>query len=229
MKTDFRELKSELRQRIVGGTWKLGALLPNEVDLAAEYNCARATVNRAMRELAEEGLLERKRKAGTRVRQVPRRHVRMPVPLIRNEIEGAGSRYRYALLEDTIAPAPDWLRARLSLHDEAEVRHVRAMHYADGVPYQYEDRWFNLLGLPTARTPSFAESGAAEWFVSEVPFSDVEMSLSAQIADADMSGLLGTEVGAALFRIERAVWAGEVPVNFTRLLYRQGYNLSMRY
>jgi GntR family histidine utilization transcriptional repressor len=47
MKTDFRELKVEMRQRIMAGVWPLGTMLPNEVDLAEEFDCARATVNRA--------------------------------------------------------------------------------------------------------------------------------------------------------------------------------------
>ena len=61
--------------------------MPGEVDLAEEFGCARATVNRAMRELADEGFIDRKRKAGTRIKSSPTRHAKFAIPLIRDEIE----------------------------------------------------------------------------------------------------------------------------------------------
>ena len=44
MKTAFRDVKEYIRGRIVKGDWAPGDLIPNEVDLAAEFQCARATV-----------------------------------------------------------------------------------------------------------------------------------------------------------------------------------------
>lgn len=229
MKTDFRELKVEMRQRIMAGVWPLGTMLSNEVDLAEEFDCARATVNRAMRELAEEGLVDRKRKAGTRVRKVPRRQVSFGVPLVRAEIENSGARYRYALLRSEVSVVPDWLRAKMNLPEGVNVRRVQAMHYADGLPYQYEDRWLNLEYLSEAEGASFADTPASEWLVSQATFSDVEMSLSAQTADVDVARLLECDTGAALFRVERCVWQQGRPITFARLLYHQGFNLTTRY
>ena len=63
-KVSFRDVKAEILRRITQQEWVPGALLPGEVDLAAEFAVARATVNRAMRELTEEGLLERANSVG---------------------------------------------------------------------------------------------------------------------------------------------------------------------
>ncbi|HBB82878.1 MAG TPA: GntR family transcriptional regulator, partial [Sulfitobacter sp.] len=51
MKVTYRDVKSDILSKITKGEWPLGSLVPNEVDLAETYGCARATVNRAMREL----------------------------------------------------------------------------------------------------------------------------------------------------------------------------------
>ena len=67
--------------------WKPGELIPNEADLAIEFGCARATVNRALRALAETGILDRRRKAGTRVALHPVRKVTLEIPIIRHEVE----------------------------------------------------------------------------------------------------------------------------------------------
>jgi len=69
--TNWQDLQSEILNRIQSRHWKPGELIPNEVDLADEFGCARATVNRALRAVADTGLLERRRKAGTRVGFIP--------------------------------------------------------------------------------------------------------------------------------------------------------------
>ena len=57
------------------------------------------------RTLAEEGFLERKRKAGTRVLNSPVRKAQFSIPLVRDEIAGTGAEYRYALVERSVAAA----------------------------------------------------------------------------------------------------------------------------
>ena len=71
------------------GQWQPGDLIPGEVELADEFGCARATVNRALQDLADAGLVERKRKAGTRVALNPVRKVTVEVPVVRQDVEGA--------------------------------------------------------------------------------------------------------------------------------------------
>ena len=54
-------------RRIHARDYAPGANIPGEVELAGEFGVARATVNRALRELSDEGILERRRNSGTRV------------------------------------------------------------------------------------------------------------------------------------------------------------------
>ena len=61
------KIRQMLKGRIESGEWELGALIPRELALAEEYNCARTTINRALQALADEGVVVRKRKGGTRV------------------------------------------------------------------------------------------------------------------------------------------------------------------
>jgi len=63
----YQNIKTEMREWIQTGIWKWGGLIPAEAVLAKEFGCARATINRALRELAQERILELRRKAGTRV------------------------------------------------------------------------------------------------------------------------------------------------------------------
>ena len=229
MKATFRDVKADILEKITSGTWQPGSLIPNELDLAETYGCARATVNRAMRELADEGLIERRRKAGTRVRMAPVRQARFDIPIVRQEIEEQGAAYRYFLVSRAIVAAPDWLRARLTLAAGAEVLHLVCMHYADGVPYQHEDRWINLDALPQARDADFSELGPNEWLVSAIPYSDAEISFSATLADAEMADYLGSTEGAALFTVERLTWWQDKANTYVRLSFRPGHRMTTRY
>ena len=102
-----------------------GSLIPGDFTLSEEFGCARATVNRALRELARDGVIERKRKAGTRIKSAPPRHARFVIPRIREEIETTGFDYRYALIEREEKIIPDWLRARIGGRGVEDVLHLR--------------------------------------------------------------------------------------------------------
>lgn len=229
MTVTFRDIKADVLARIMRGEWAPGDNLPNEADLAQSYACARTTVNRALRELAEEGYIDRRRKAGTRVRQSPLRQARFEIPLVRREIEEQGAAYRHALVEREISAAPDWLRARMHLNDAARVLHLICIHYADGNPYQHEDRWINLANLPQAAEADFAREGPNEWLVRTVPFSDVEISFSARSATEALAAHLACTPGDALFRVERSTWFGGAPVTYVQLCHRPGHRMTTRY
>ncbi len=229
MSVTYREVKADILRQITRGELSPGSAMPNEVDLAASYGCSRATVNRAMRELAEDGIIERRRKAGTRVRRNPIRHVRMNIPIVGKEIEDIGATYRYALVQSKAEPAPNWLRARMALDRDDRVLHLTCMHYADGAPYQHEDRWINLSALPEAEQNDFADVGPNEWLVSTVPFTDAQISFHAITADAGVSDYLDCTKGDALFQTERMTWLEGRTITFVQLTYRRGHRVTMQY
>ncbi len=74
-------MHDEVLRRIHCRDWEPGEQIPNEADLALEFGCARATVNRALRTLAESGVLDRKRKAGTRVALHPVGKATLNIPI----------------------------------------------------------------------------------------------------------------------------------------------------
>lgn len=225
----YRDVKATVLQRIQEKIWAPDTILPSEVNLALEFSCTRTTVNRAMRELADEGYIERKRKVGTRVLKSPTRHARFAISLVREEIEARGSTYRYALSTCAQIVAPDWLRARLNLSDGQHVMHVTCMHYADNEPFQYEDRWINIASVPWVVDADFNALGPNEWLVNEVPFTDIEMSFSAVNLAADIADFLGSAPGDASFVAQRTTWLKGDVVTFVNLYHTSGYRMSTRY
>ena len=57
-KISYLEDKNSILKPIHDSVWEPGSLIPGDVTLSEEFGCARATVNRALRELARDGVIE---------------------------------------------------------------------------------------------------------------------------------------------------------------------------
>ncbi len=227
--TSYKDIKSTVLSRIRSGDWGPDSLLPNEQDLAAEFSCTRTTVNRALRELADEGYLERRRKAGTRVLSAPQRQARFTIPMVRDEVEALGGTYRYALVSSARENAPDWLAARLALRTGQPVMHVRCMHFSGNTPFQHEDRWIVVDSVPQVMQADFSQIGPNEWLIQTVPFTNVELTFLASRADTTVAGFLDVPEGEPVFTGERITWLEGQPVTFAKLYFAAGYRMTTQF
>lgn len=222
----YRDIKQVVLDRIQNRIWAPDSLLPSETDLAEEFSSTRTTVNRALRELAEEGFLERKRKAGTRVLNAPIRKAQFVIPLVRDEVAETGSAYRYSLVERNAMPAPAWLSARLRIPQGQKVLHLRCMHYADTAPFQYEVRWIVPESIPEVLDADFSQSGPNDWLVQKVPFTNLELSFLATKADQTVAEFLDAQAGDPVFTAERITWLRGKPVTLAKLYFAPGYKMT---
>lgn len=221
----WQSIRAEAIRRINERIWKPGELIPGEVDLADEFGCARATVNRALRELAEAGLLDRRRKAGTRVALNPVRKATLDIPITRLEVERRGASYGHRLLEKKREPPPPLIRDRLKLAGPCDMVHMRALHLANGLPFLYEDRWINLAIVPEILNVDFEATSANEWLVRNAPFTNGDIAFSACNATSAEAALLATREGEAIFVIDRTTWNGNEPITSVRLAYTPEFQM----
>ncbi|MFN3546147.1 MAG: GntR family transcriptional regulator [Mesorhizobium sp.] len=226
-RNSFKAIRAELEMRISKRLWLPGETIPGEEALAAEFGAARATVNRALQELARAGLVERKRKSGTRVALHPVREARFVIPLVRAEIEASGKAYAYKLLVREERAMPESLAARLEVAPGKRGLHVACLHSADDTPYQYEDRWINLDTVPAAGAESFESASPNEWLVFNAPFSQARFSFHAAIADPAEAGILGLETGSPVFVAERVTWLSGRSITFVRMVHPPSHEMVM--
>lgn len=224
--TTWHDVQAEVLRRIRSGEWPAGETIPGEIDLAREFDCARATIGRALRALAEDGLLDRRRRAGTRVVAQPVRRATLSIPVIRQEVESRGSGYRAVLLERTETPAPAPVAARMGLAPGTPLLHLRTLHMADGRAHCYEDRWADPAVVPGLAKADLGTLSANEWLVRNTWYSDGEIAFQAESAGAVEAELLGTAAGAPLFVLDRITRMGERPITWVRLVYPPGYRVT---
>ena len=120
----YQTIAQNITERISTGLYPVGSLVPREIDLAAEFAVSRATVREAMRLLATQNLVIRRKRAGTVVahRKAPSSNgtvlydpARSGTELMRNTRLVISTRSR-RLLPDLLAeevpgPAEPWLYA----------------------------------------------------------------------------------------------------------------------
>jgi GntR family histidine utilization transcriptional repressor len=218
-------VQAEALRRIRTREWPPGALIPHEEALARELGCARTTVNRALRDLAEAGLLERRRKAGTRVAEHPIRKATFEIPIIRLDVEGRGLRYGYRLLDQATGPAPGAVTGALPLPKGSPMLHLTALHSANDAPFCLEDRWINPE-VPGLGQADFATLSANEWLVQNVAFSRGDIAFGAVAADDTLAKALNCPPGTALLTVTRQTWSGAQPITHVTLVYGPGHRMT---
>ncbi|NGO43334.1 GntR family transcriptional regulator [Streptomyces ureilyticus] len=143
----FRRVANALRDMLTGGALREGDPLPRQRDLAAEYGVSRDTVQRVLKELAEEGWIIARQGSGTFVRERPEGQMPAPRPGPRKGV----------LLGELIREAfarPEVVLDVYSLTSETLARHIQtqADHISAGKAKAPERVAIRML-LPTLEPP----------------------------------------------------------------------------
>lgn len=222
----WTDVRDEVRARILDRTYAPGDKLPRDEDIASELGCARATVHRAMQDLSQTGLVERKRKGGTQVRANPVTRATFEIPITRLEVEQRGAKYNYQLISSAVEDTPMPIMARFGIQQPSQMLHVKALHLADNRPYIFEDRWVDTTSNPDILSVDLNVQSANEWLVHNKPYSRVEVRFYAVTAEGESAKHLSTNSGSALLVIERTTWIGSDPITTVQAVAAPGYQLT---
>jgi len=224
----WKTVRDTIYGRILDSTYGPGDKLPKDGDIAATMGCARATVQRAMSDLAGSGIIERRRKGGTTVRRYPLTRAVLDIPITRTEVEQRGGVYGYQLVAQSTETTPFDVAARFHLSTPVTMLRVRALHLADQRPHMLEDRWISTRTVPEIAEVDLAATSANEWLVRNRPYSRCDVRLYATKASARDAALLKTSAGEALLVLERTTWIGDDPITTVKAVAAPGYQLMPR-
>ena len=214
-----QQILSEIEERILSGQWPPGHRIPIEHELARRYNCSRMTVSKALTQLANAGLIERRRKAGSFVSQPHSRSAVLEIQDIEAEVLALGLPYCFDLIEcrkrkarrgDTLQIDPV---AAISLLD------LTCLHMAGRRPFCLEQRLISLAAVPDASREAFGATPPGAWLVRRVPWTAAEHRIKALGADAMQAQSLKIKPCTPCLVIERRTWCAEKPITFVRLTY----------
>ena len=171
-------IRQDIEERIMSGAWGVGHRIPYEHELMAEYGCSRMTVNKALSALAERGLLDSRKRAGTFV-SAPRVHrAALEIPEISAEIRAQGKAYRLGLIARTEREADAGDRELLAIAG-GRVLALTCLHRADDRPFALEERLINLTEVAAARDVDFTVESPGAWLLGHGPWTDARHRIRA--------------------------------------------------
>ncbi|MGC1302767.1 MAG: UTRA domain-containing protein [Caulobacteraceae bacterium] len=212
-----RRIAADIAARIRSGEWPPGYRIPVEVELAAQYGCARGTANKAIVSLAQAGLVERRRRGGSFVARPHVQTAMLEIPDIAQVIAARGEAYAFTLLSRTLRPA--FAGAEAELDAASPILALEGLHHAGGGPFAYEARILNLQAAPAAKDEDFTVQAPGSWLLSHIPWTQARHRITATGADRQTAKRLDIRAGDACLQVERWTWRLNIGVTYVRQVF----------
>lgn len=222
----YQQLKNRVIGQIVNGELKPGDRVASENELAGAAGVSRMTANRALRELTDQGYLERIAGVGTFVSCSKAVSHVLEVRNIADEIGRRGHRHSAVVLRCRREASDADVGRALQIEAGSPVFHLLVVHEENGKPIQLEERFVDVAFAPellaqdfTAITPSAYLSGIA-------PLTEAEQAVRAIMPAAHVRDSLAMGEREACLLVVRRTWAKGRPATYARL-YHPGQRFEL--
>lgn len=215
----YAQVKHWLKQQLSQGRWPPGALMPSEAELVAQFGVSRMTVNRALRELQSEGLIDRVQGLGTFAAQLHKVSSTLTIRDLHEEITGRGHVHEARVHIKRAERAPAALAERLGLGAGDEVFHTLIVHLENGVPLQCEDRYVNPACAPDYLSVDFTRTTPTHYLLDVAPLWEAQYSIEASAPTAQEAQLLGIGKREPCLVVVRRTVSRNVPITLARLVH----------
>ncbi len=219
------QLETTLRRLIEQGQISTGAVLPGELELAAQLGMSRHTVRHALGVLTNEGLLRRERGRGTTVvSDTPRLFERSLSTFYAFawEARARGANQRSYLIERKVLPADEVFAERLQVEPGTELERIVRLRTADDDPLVFETAY-----LPRALTV-LIDAGVLERDsiydalerLHGIRITRAHESIRPIVLNRPVARLLRATAGAPAFLVERTTWSEDGPIEWQESVVR---------
>lgn len=144
----YKKVVNLLKNRINSATHNIGDLLPSEKELAELYNVSRNTLRKALKELEEEELIERRHGSGTRIRsknfQASVTHLDSFTQIALNEGKTPSSQ----ILKFELQSASEEIAKGLQIQHGESVYFAKRLRFIDNIAMQLEETWLSATRFP---------------------------------------------------------------------------------
>ena len=215
----YQHIKNHIQSRIASGAWAAGSPVPSESELIQQFGVARMTVNRALRELADQGMVTRTKGSGTVVAQLHKISSRLELRDIHDEIVERGHIHTSHVLSIGAVRANVALAEHLGITRNERVFHSVLVHCENGVPIQYEDRYANPALVPDYLSIDFTQTTPTHYLLQQAPITAASYSLTACLPSAAEAFALHISADSPCLNVLRRTHSGEQWASVGRLLY----------
>lgn len=215
----YEKVKQAISHQIATGVWRPHDRIPSEAELVAQFGFSRMTINRALRELTDEGLLVRLQGVGTFVAEPKGQSALFEIRSIADEIASRNHQHRceVLLLEETQANAVQ--AVALNVKEGTLIFHSLMLHFENDVPVQIEDRCVNATLVPDYLQQDYTVTTPHAWLSQVAPLTEGEHIVEAVRATPQECELLRIKEHDPCLLIHRRTWSATHIVSHARLLF----------
>jgi GntR family histidine utilization transcriptional repressor len=221
----YRQIKQLITGKIQSGIWKAGDRIPTEHALVEELDASRMTVNRALRELTQEGVLARRQGSGTFVAPAKLETGLLEIRNIADEISARGNIHSSQLLRLEEAIAPEDISKVMSGRNGSRFYHCLLLHFENGEPVQLEDRYVNPNLVPDFMSQDFTSETPSAFLLRTVLYGRADHRISAESASPEQSELLRLSPNEPVLILERHTYLEDDVITTVRL-YHPGSRIA---
>ena len=219
------QLTNALRNDIQNGEWNIGDLFPADREIMEHHNVSATTVRRAVRQLVNEGWLERKPGKGTFIVKEPIREDLVQLTGFFEEMYNQGMNPSADILFKGIVKVDSDLikqHKALSKFNEKELVLLEKLHKVNNQPLFYvQSYWLRELGekfLSYDLTFRGAYDIAAKDL--KILLTKADEVISAGWASKKEAEVLGVKTGFPVLILKRIIFAGDRMVEFSNNVCR---------
>lgn len=215
----YLQVKKHIQAQIGANTWQPDSKIPSENELVRTLGVSRMTVNRALRELALEGLLVRLQGVGTFVAHRKPQSALLEIKSISREIESRGGVHSSEVHVLEKLPATESMAVMLGVQPGVPVYHSILIHRESGVPIQHAERFVNPAVAPAYLNQDFTSITPSEYLLSVAPITEVEHVIEAILPDVKVRKLLEMKPSEPGLVLYRKTWSQEVVATSSTLIF----------
>jgi GntR family transcriptional regulator, histidine utilization repressor len=215
----YARVKQYLKQQLASGRWPPNALMPSEAELVVQFAVSRMTVNRALRELQGEGLVQRVQGVGTFAAPLHRVSSTLTIRDLHEEILARGHSHEARVHVAREEAAPAELATQLGLRPGDAVFHTLIVHFENGVAIQCEDRFVNPAWAPDYLKNDFTRITPTHYLLQVAPLWEAQYSIEASAPTPQEAELLDVAAGEPCLVVVRRTMSRGVPITLARLVH----------
>ena len=234
----YQRIKSAILDNIHSGKWQAGEAISTEMALAKEFGVSRMTVNRALKELSQERVLERRQGSGTFVAQQQFNHTFVEVRNIAQDLKSANRNYQVHVVSKRIITASmldDEMRDKFNIDEEfvvsdvkdsisttdsneaAILYEVKIIHFADGQPIQFEERWVDATKVPDFIEQDFNVVNTSDYLIAKSPLERGSYIIQALAAPEEIAKALQIPMQSPTLVLRRRTYSAGQVLTFVKM------------
>ncbi|AYY76094.1 histidine utilization repressor [Citrobacter sp. TBCP-5362] len=215
----YEKVKQTISDNIASGVWRPHDRIPSEAELVAQFGFSRMTINRALRELTDEGLLVRLQGVGTFVAEPKGQSALFEIRSIADEIVARHHQHRCEVLTLEQTQANALQATALNVREGTLIFHSVMVHYENDLPVQIEDRCVNAGVVPDYLAQDYSQTTPHAYLSLIAPLTEGEHIVEAVRATAEECALLNIKEHDPCLLIHRRTWSASHIVSHARLLF----------